>query len=497
MPEKQDILERIRQALESPSRRKIYLLALIVVSGLAFRIHVSQIYPLWNDEAITANAAIAVKNLGLPIFQSGYEYWRSFPYTFAVSLSSHLFGNSELALRIPSIIFSGLSVILTYRLAGKIYSPLTGLTASAVMFFSAYHIAWSTQVRAYIMFQLVYLAAVYLIYLYGETGERKYLSLLFAAALLAIYINITGYIIPFIFLTYYFYISLYEKQFEIRRLVLLTVLGLIFLVLGPLSPESIFDWLSWQRHNPRFYYTLLFSKIPLLLCFSALGLFTGIKDELKPTFLLLASVLPASLIFILFVEGVSPRYLFFTVPFLAILAGNGIERISVKLSGLFDKEYISVGRIAAVLTIALVLFGLLSFTVADFRPHPADKSVYEHLDRNAGKDDAVITQWTPVMVYYFRPPDYVLYGDKESVPLDTRQDYIFNGSELYSGADFIDTAEGLEEVIRQNERGWLVLTEDSYERKSPEVKEVISSLDRVGDFEGYRMWKWNNSVSTP
>lgn len=477
--------------------REQLILILAIVAGLIIRVYFSYVYPLWNDEAITANAAIALKNTGLPVFPSAFEYWRSFPFTFAVGISALLLGSSEIALRVPAMLFSILTIIMTFKIADKMYNSSVGLIASIMLSFSLWHIAWSTQVRAYIMFQLLYLAAILLIYKFEEASKVKHLYILGVLTVLAAYTHKTGYILPFIFLIYLTCSYMTKKRFkDVITAVLISIISIfIFFFVTPSSIGDLLAQLSFQEINLRLYYNLIFSRMPLVILLSLTGIFIGIRDNIKATFLLSISIFPAVIVYVFFVDGATSRYLFFALPIISIWTALSIEKLSLIISNLISREIITPTKIMLLFTLILLIFGVFNNSVDDFRPDTPDKTVYSHLENNAYQNDVIVTQWTPAMVYYYRPPDYVLYGDRESLFLHIRKDHNYKGKELYAGAEFVNDSQGFKAVVNNNSRGWLVLRDNSYERKRTEIKDIISNFTVVGEYDGYKMWKWNNSIT--
>ena len=496
----QKVLSDLKEKTASVSdfrTREVYLLILFLVAGGFIRIYFSSIYPLWNDEAITANAALGLLETGSPTFPSGAEYWRSIPYTLSVSAAAVIFGASDLIMRAPSIVFSVISILVTYLLGRELYSREAGLISSGLLSFSLWHIAWSTQVRAYILFQLIYVAVIFFIYRFEEEKNLFNLVALILLTFTAVFTHRIAYIIPFVFFTYLAFSYGYQRKF--KELIGLSATALIsisgFFLIAPSSFSGLIADLSYHALNFKTYYSFLFVKIPFLIILSGSGLLLGLKSKFKESFLLMTAFLPASIIIIFFVDGIASRYLFFALPLLTILTAFSIQEISKSISEIVSRKQVTAGRLMALFTVILVLFGGLNSSISDFRPESPDKSVYDHLNENALEDDILITQWTPVMVYYYRPPDYSLYGDKDNVFADTMKDHNYSGKDFYSGAEFVNSSEGLSQIIDRNTRGWIVLRDNSYRRKRPDIKNILSQLSPVGELDGYRMWKWNESTS--
>lgn len=500
------VITKLKGSDYSPSITRLHILILLLISGLLIKSYIAMSTSLWHDEAITANAAISLLQNGVPDFPSGYEYWRGFPHTLMVAASGYVFGITDFSLRLPSIILSSLTVILTYLIGKEFYDKDIGLIASAFVTFSALQIAWATQVRMYVMLQFLYLLTVLLIY--QSVERKKSIDIIGLMAILVIsnFVHVTSRILPFVAIAYWLYrTDVFKSDHRIKTigtlfLILATIIALDFS--STVSFLHIFSRLTFNPENIYYYYKLVFKNILVLTSLGLIGSVLMLRKNLRPGILMIISVFPALCIYLLYVDGVSERYIFFSVPFLAIWTALTIKSSSLKAKEIINNKIdknISFKIIAVILTLLTLLVGSgFDFSEGQYRPEIDEKSVYSYIGDNADQSDILITQWTPSASYYYKNPDYSLYGDNSSEGYNSsyyREDYSFKEVDVYSGAEFIDNNVELIEVIAKNDKGWIVLRDESYKKKSDGIKEALSSLYSVEEFEGLNLWKWNTSVS--
>ncbi len=122
---------------------EILFLAIIVVMGLLLRLYQIEKNPLWADElstlSYTRNGIIAT------IFHN--PKIASWPIHYAfVALALH-FGESDLAIRLPSVIFGLLSILMIYRVAKQLFGRNVGLLSAFLLSISTFHIYYSREAR--------------------------------------------------------------------------------------------------------------------------------------------------------------------------------------------------------------------------------------------------------------------------------------------------------------------------------------------------------------
>ena len=488
--------EIIKRWFRVQDRKYLFALSALLVAGLLLRVYLSFKIPLWNDEAITANVARTLSENGIPSLPSGKEYWRGFPYVVLVSISERIFGHGDVATRIPSILIGTGTIALTYITGKEFFNRKTGLVAASIVAFLPWQLAFGTQVRMYVMLQFLYLASILLIYRLGERINVSEIFLLALTISLAMATHRTAYILPI--LTVAYLIGFKFKSFDLKKVFYLLIpitaafivqflykdyLGFIY-VLG-YQPENLSYYSNWLVRNQAF---LIFSSI--------FGGFLGLRKNGKTVYILSLGVIPAFLIYGLFVEyRAQVRYIHFMIPMLSIL------------TGIFFSEIVRVARsetsIPGDWIFAVAIIFVLAFTALGqnygydesvYRPYFDQESVYDYISDNKKDDEILITQWTSSATYYYRPPDYSLQGEDYK---DIKQRYGYEGRSIYSGAEFVSNTSRLDEIVT-NSNGWLVMRRGGYQTKPKQMQDVIDKeMEEVGEFKYMRVWKWNQSEEVP
>lgn len=130
---------------DTDRKTALTLLALLVLAGLALRLAVPR--GIWLDEAITVHQA----RLSLhDLLRTLYFGDRQPPlYHIALWFTIKVFGHSEFAIRLPSLIAGTLVIPVMYELGRELYDRRTGITAAAFVAASPVLVWYSQEVRMY------------------------------------------------------------------------------------------------------------------------------------------------------------------------------------------------------------------------------------------------------------------------------------------------------------------------------------------------------------
>lgn len=137
---------------------KFQLLYLFIAAALIRFIAINQ--SLWLDEAIVANVT---KNLGVVQILSQFSPTDFHPPLYYLFMKGWtlLFGSSELALRLPSVLFSLLAGYFVYLTGKKLISKDAGFWAAAFFLINPLVVYFSQEARMYSMVTMWVAMAVY------------------------------------------------------------------------------------------------------------------------------------------------------------------------------------------------------------------------------------------------------------------------------------------------------------------------------------------------
>ena len=125
------------------------MILLILTAGLILRLFKLD-QSLWLDEAINVTF---VKNLNLHALVFDYSIGDFHPPLYHILLRGWvlLFGTSEIAVRLPSVILGLATVYVTYLIGKKLFDNKTALIAATLIATSPLHIYYSQESRMYML----------------------------------------------------------------------------------------------------------------------------------------------------------------------------------------------------------------------------------------------------------------------------------------------------------------------------------------------------------
>ena len=177
------------------------LLGLALVAGVVARWHTLADRPLAVDEYYMVRSVEFVLDRGVPAFPSGGYYVRGLPLQYLMAGAATAFGPTHLSYRLPTFLFSLLSIALAYWYARRFVSVPVSLAVAIVLLVSSWHIEFAGFARMYALFQcivLLFLIAVDDAFFSGN-WRRRYLP--HGLALLACLTHAIGItLIPLLFL---------------------------------------------------------------------------------------------------------------------------------------------------------------------------------------------------------------------------------------------------------------------------------------------------------
>lgn len=140
------------------SDKHILLLTAILVLGLFLRIYCLTCESVWLDEGYSILWAkqepsqiidAVSKDVHPPLYFLVLHYWIT------------IFGDSELAVRLLSVIFGLLAIIMMYMVGNLLFNKDMGILGSLILSLSVFHIHYSQEIRSYSLMVLLTLVSMY------------------------------------------------------------------------------------------------------------------------------------------------------------------------------------------------------------------------------------------------------------------------------------------------------------------------------------------------
>ncbi len=298
-----------------------------------------------------------------------------------IALSIRLFGNSELALRLPSILSSFLCLITSYLIALK----ATNSKSALISLFSLSSMPLWIQYSRYASPDLPFVLCILLVILFflKSLDSSKYISQYFNLFCSGLFISSSFFIrsymafVPFIGLSPFIFYHLFRKEITSKLFFctgiavgfIPTFLNLYFSVqkFGISGITSLFDFAKKQALGEFGFNNLLLVPVnfiyltfPIGILLLILFVFTGSNN--KANYPLLIYCYPLlSLIILLCMSTSYPHYYLFLLPSLSIIFGNYITSNSSRYS--FSNSTIRyLVFIILLLISSILLFSIFRYT---------------------------------------------------------------------------------------------------------------------------------------
>lgn len=192
----------------------------ILMLGLILRL-ISLNQSLWLDEAINT---LAVKNYNFLNLITEYAKADFHPpgWFIILWLWTKLSGYSEIAVRIPSVVFGILAILFTYLIGKKLVSKNLGILAAALIAINPLHIYYSQEAR---MYSLATLAVLINILLFIKLIKREKASTVFLI-LSNVLVLASDYIAYFIFPAQLIFLMVIRKKEIIKTWIIALICAL-------------------------------------------------------------------------------------------------------------------------------------------------------------------------------------------------------------------------------------------------------------------------------
>ena len=232
------------------NQKEILLLILILITGTMLRFYRLDYQSLWVDEVYTYKDASS--SLLKIILDPDKNINISPLYNLIVHPFTGHSNNQEAILRLPSLIFGSLSILLFYFVARNWFGKNTGILAASILAISPFHVWYSQEARPYTMLVILSLLSIWQLQILMKRPNHIWLRIGFVLSSAAtFYCHTVG--IAFIgFLVAYILLVVSRKQWGLW---LPIFVGIFLLILPQLyrtiiMPPIVRGGESWRAFHP-------------------------------------------------------------------------------------------------------------------------------------------------------------------------------------------------------------------------------------------------------
>ena len=465
-------------------------------AGAAVRTHHLDKISLDFDEYLHVFAAKGLQQAGTPALPSGALYTRALPYSRWVKSAMDAFGDSEVAVRLPSIIAGVGLVVLAGVLAARFWGLGALFPVMALVVVDPFCIEMSRVCRMYSSFHLLYLFVTIALFELWEKAcnTRQRIAWGAAAAGGLLLGAILHKLMAEVVISFGAYLTLQALLRRRMKYVLPVVLGITAVAAGSaLGVVNLGGILQKANSAPIYatqlryaydYYIKQFWHIdPWLVVFIVPALITlWRRNTALGVYLLCALFVPFGLHSFIF-DWKEARYLLHIVPIALWTVGSAIWLWTQTLAARLKQRGVVYGALAGPLAAAVLLVPFAANGVA----HPLEgldgetakwREAYAAFGPKIQPDDCLLISVPLVSFYYLhRRPDYLLLNvliRDSGRELTRAEDGFYR--DWYSGQPLVTDAAEMETVFAKHPKGWIVVdgARFAYDNCVPaDVREMI------------------------
>ena len=473
---------------------EILLVALAVVLALLLGSANLSAPSLWHDEAVQVAVAKNIVSTGQPLLPSGRPHAVAPVFNVIMAGFVYLFGSGEGTVRMPSVLFGGINVVLLYLVTRPLLGRPTALIAAFALALSPWSVAWSRQARFYALQQTLYLITTGIAWKLFTTRDTKRM-LGWGTALITVYLlGIGTSLHSLLFLVgigaYAFCMLLFEQSDRKRWLMLWMASCLVFglsiviywltlpqmdasIVFSPIETEGVpwFYYLDWLAGN------LGTAFFVLAMVGTVLMLFRKKREELYAVLCFWGPILILSV----FITYRKHRFMYFAFPFYGVLFSYALVRMSLFVRSAFSSATTPRTAWRVAMAILIMIFGARtawsaaklvgnSLSVARGNDttlatrHPQFRKPCAYVRAHLTKDTMVLTDTFVTVLYYVGRVDN--WYPNRCIP----------GEYWEAGPVGIKDVRELQEYIAQHPKGFFICEWFRFWH-SPLLKEDVDWVD--------------------
>ncbi len=468
-------------------------LVLILIFGFFLRIYSLGKQSLWIDETYSYLAIEGITKTGLPIFQSGFLYYRELIFDYLVWFATQIFGLNEFGLRIIPAIIGVIAIIIVYKIMVKFFNRKISIIAATLFALMEWEIVYSRLLRFYIFNQFLYLITIYILLNIINKEKIKKKDILVLIFLFGALLSSSNLNIIFIILSTFWIIS--SQKIDLRNNKItknknFTLLLLTFSLSAVIYFIFIFDiGRTLNMMAPQLSFKNLIAFSTFIQKYLGFAIITGIVLILNKN--LNENKNLKNLIYILFISGLIPvlltpifadRYIFSTLPILFIISLGLLLNIILKNKQKFTNFFLTAILVFLILTNSLILLPQETYYIDKINISQPDYAkayalVYSQMDKHSTVITITGGGISPAKYYLkekFSCKNNYNYFNTEDSSFDKYRDWVekqkflwmnyVDGkyTEIYTGCTIITDNASFNEIVGTIKNTFLIVEKKAY-----------------------------------
>ncbi|MCB9362860.1 glycosyltransferase family 39 protein [Candidatus Woesearchaeota archaeon] len=436
-------------------RASTILIILLTIGAFLVRVIGLGAPSIWIDEGYSLLAIDMIQEKGYPELPSGELYAPGNVYFYLAAFFTYPFDDKIYWSRMLSVLIGTAFVPVFFVLVKRLFNTRIAMLSTLIVAFMPLEIAWSRQVRHYMLFQAAFVVSTLSMLLWSRYGGQR--KKIIGSSTVGMLSHPTGLILPILIGVGY----VLKRWQKLNFWYILGFAGLSGFLVHHVS--GIFE-----RQRPYFYEYVfyLYTDHTFILFGALIGLLY--LTDWRPFYAiyLVMSIAVPLVVIGAFVDLFHLRYLFYLYPLLVLLAVYGLDQ-------LFSRWKVMWRTLAyAVIVVSICLSPLVIFwptsLLEPMTPQPDFKAAHTNLDNCFSV--TLITAWPAVTYAYKGKAHYWLAFDMTGGLLTNYTEDVYIGLPSIANVNDLDAAV-------QGKSGYVIVDGLSKSRLPSDVLEGIEALE--------------------
>ena len=200
-------------------------LTVLLSAGFFLRIRNLGYLSFWGDDGHTVIGTISIIKHGYPLLPSGFVLFHSILHYYLNVIPVLIFGATEFAFRLTSVIFGCGTIVLAYFAGKDVANKFCGFLSAAIVTFSTWYLYFSREARYFSQLQFFFLLSLYFFYLGFVREKRPFRVLAVVFFILTPLVHGNG----FFLITAFFALLFYKGRKFFKKEIVIPFVLIIFL----------------------------------------------------------------------------------------------------------------------------------------------------------------------------------------------------------------------------------------------------------------------------